>query len=85
MLSASFFRLGVEQRVREIGTLRALGFSISTVRRAFLAEGAVLLAIGSLVGVLGALAYGGALVDRAAHVVGRGRRHRAPVAAPVLA
>ena len=62
LLSASFFRLGVEQRVREIGTLRAVGFPTSTLRRIFLGEGAVLLGIGSVVGAAGALAYGGALV-----------------------
>jgi putative ABC transport system permease protein len=62
LLSASFFKLGVEQRVREIGTLRAVGFSARTLRNLFLSEGAVLLAVGSLLGIVGALAYGGALV-----------------------
>ncbi len=62
LLSASFFRLGVEQRVREIGTLRAVGFPASTLKRIFLAEGAVLLTFGSLLGAAGALAYGGVLV-----------------------
>jgi len=62
LLSASFFRLGVEQRVREVGTLRAVGFSAGTLRGIFLAEGAILLMIGSLLGAAGALAYGGALV-----------------------
>jgi ABC-type lipoprotein release transport system permease subunit len=62
MLAASFFRLGIEQRVREIGALRAVGFSVATLRRMFLAEGAVLLLIGSVLGVLGAWAYGGGLV-----------------------
>ena len=36
LLSASFFRLGVEQRVREVGTLRAVGYSTSRIRRVFL-------------------------------------------------
>ena len=62
LLSASFFRLGVEGRVREVGTLRAVGFPASTLRRMFLAEGAALLGIGSVLGAAGALAYGGALV-----------------------
>ena len=62
LLSASFFKLGVEQRVREVGTLRAVGFPASTLRGILLGEGAVLLAIGSVVGAAGALAYGGALV-----------------------
>lgn len=62
LLSASFFRLGIEQRVREIGTLRAVGFSAGALRGIFLAEGAILLLVGSLLGAAGALAYGGALV-----------------------
>jgi putative ABC transport system permease protein len=62
LLSASFFRLGIEQRVREVGLLRAVGFPAFTLKRIFLAEGAFLLAIGSLLGAAGALAYGGALV-----------------------
>ena len=62
LLSASFFRLGVEQRVREVGTLRAVGFSAGTLRRIFLGEGVVLLLVGSLLGAAGALAYGGALI-----------------------
>jgi ABC-type lipoprotein release transport system permease subunit len=62
ILAASFFRLGIEQRVREIGALRATGFSIATIRRAFLAEAAVVLCVGSAVGVLGAWAYASGLV-----------------------
>jgi putative ABC transport system permease protein len=62
LLSASFFRLGVEQRAREIGTLRAVGFSGPVLRWIFLAEGALLSVAGSLVGAVGALVYGGTLV-----------------------
>ena len=62
LLSASFFRLGIEQRAREIGTLRAVGYPSRTLRRLFLSEGAVLSVAGSALGALGALAYGGALV-----------------------
>jgi putative ABC transport system permease protein len=62
LLSASFFRLGVEQRAREVGTLRAVGFSAAVLRRIFLAEGAVLLTLGSLLGAAGALVYGSVLV-----------------------
>ena len=62
LLSASFFRLGIEQRAREVGTLRAVGYSSRTLRRLFLSEGAVLSIAGSLLGAVGALAYGGALV-----------------------
>jgi ABC-type lipoprotein release transport system permease subunit len=62
LLSASFFRLGVGQRSREVGTLRAVGYSMRTLRGIFVAEGVILLALGSLLGAAGALAYGGALV-----------------------
>jgi hypothetical protein len=58
LLAALFFRLGVEQRLREIGLLHALGFTAGRVRAVFLAEGLVLAALGSLAGVPGAYAYG---------------------------
>lgn len=62
LLTGLFFKLGVEQRLREIGALRALGFSISKIRALFLLEGAVLSVAGSLLGVAGALAYGQLMV-----------------------
>jgi putative ABC transport system permease protein len=57
LLASLFFKLGVEQRVREIGLLRATGFPASKVRAIFLWEGAALAATGSFLGVFGALAY----------------------------
>jgi putative ABC transport system permease protein len=57
LLSTLFFRLGIEQRLREIGLLKALGFSAVQVRNLFLAEGALLSVTGSLAALLGALAY----------------------------
>ena len=62
LLAGLFFRLGVEQRVREIGTLRALGFASAAIRRLFLIEGATLAGAGALVGAAGAIVYGGILV-----------------------
>ena len=58
VLTGLFFRLGIEQRLREIGALRALGFSASRIRSLFLIEGAILAAVGSLIGVAGAAGYG---------------------------
>ncbi len=58
LLTGLFFRLGVEQRMREIGVLRALGFSIPKLRALFLVEGAALAAAGAIVGIGAALAYG---------------------------
>jgi ABC-type lipoprotein release transport system permease subunit len=57
LLTALFFKLGVEQRVREVGLLRAVGFSTAAVRRLFAAEGVLLALAGSAIGILGALAY----------------------------
>ena len=57
MLASLFFRLGVEQRLREIGLLRSIGFAVSVLRRIFLIEGIALSVVGSLLGVIGAVAY----------------------------
>lgn len=58
LLSALFFKLGIEQRLREIGTLQAIGFSAKKIRSLFLTEGFVLASIGSLFGLVAAVAYG---------------------------
>ncbi|MGE0131673.1 MAG: FtsX-like permease family protein [Blastocatellales bacterium] len=58
MLTTLFFKLGVEQRLREIGLLRAVGFSIKQIRSLFLREGFALAVIGSVAGLIGAIAYG---------------------------
>jgi ABC-type lipoprotein release transport system permease subunit len=62
LLAALFFKLGVEQRVREVGLLRAVGFEPADVRRLFLGEGLLLSIAGSVFGVLGALGYGALLM-----------------------
>ncbi len=58
MLTALFFKLGIEQRLREIGVLQAAGFPNSRIRSLFLIEGAVLSVIGSVLGLVGAIGYG---------------------------
>ena len=58
LLTTLFFKLGIEQRLREIGLLRAIGFSTKQIRSLFLREGLLLAVIGSLTGLLGAVAYG---------------------------
>jgi len=58
LLTALFFRLGIEQRLPEIGVLQSLGFSAARLRLMFLGEAAVLTVAGSLLGMLGAYAYG---------------------------
>jgi ABC-type lipoprotein release transport system permease subunit len=62
VLAALFFRLGVEQRAREVGLLRAVGYSTPAVRRLFSGEGFVLALAGSLLGIGGAVVYGAALM-----------------------
>ncbi len=57
LLSALFFRLSVEQRVSQIGVLRAAGFSVGAVRRALLIEGAIVTIAGVAIGVLFAIAW----------------------------
>ena len=57
LLVALFFKLGIEQRVREVGLLRAVGFGPARVRWLFLQEGVLLAVIGSALGVVGALGY----------------------------
>lgn len=57
LLVGLFFRLGVEQRYRELGLLRALGFPVAQLSGLFLREGAVLAAIGSVIGIAAAAAY----------------------------
>jgi ABC-type antimicrobial peptide transport system permease subunit len=58
LLTTLFFKLGVEQRLREIGLLRAVGFSIKQIRSLFLREGLLLAVIGSAAGIIGAILYG---------------------------
>ena len=62
LLASLFFRLGVEQRLIEIGALRALGFDETRIRRLFWTEGAVLSIAGSLLGVAGAVGYAGLIM-----------------------
>jgi putative ABC transport system permease protein len=62
MLAVLFFKLGVEQRLRQVGILRASGFTMSTIRRMLLGEAIVLAIVGGLIGTLGAVAYGRLIV-----------------------
>src|SRR4029077_9321686 len=62
LLAALFFRLGIEQRLREIGMLRALGFSDTALRNLFLIEGGLLALAGCIVGIAGAAGYGALMV-----------------------
>ena len=58
LLTVLFFKLGLEQRLRQVGLFKALGISEPLIRRIFAAEGLVLALAGSLVGLAGAAGYG---------------------------
>jgi ABC-type antimicrobial peptide transport system permease subunit len=58
LLTALLFSLGVEQRGREVGLLRAVGFPERAVRRRFLAEAWIVALAGAALGLLGARVYG---------------------------
>ncbi|RPH37488.1 MAG: ABC transporter permease, partial [Planctomycetota bacterium] len=51
ILTAMFFVFSVEQRAKEMGVLFAVGYTAPQVRRLFLAEGSVLAAAGSILGI----------------------------------
>jgi hypothetical protein len=59
LLTGLFFKLGIEQRAREIGILRSLGFPLAMVRNLFLLEGASLAVTGAGLGTGVALGYCG--------------------------
>jgi ABC-type lipoprotein release transport system permease subunit len=62
LLTALFFRFGVEQRLREVGLLRAVGFTPGRVRRGLVLEGAGLAALGALLGSVAAWIYAAGLL-----------------------
>ena len=57
LLAGLFFRFGVEQRLAEVGLLRAVGFTEARLRRLFLAEAVLLSGVGAILGMAGAVAY----------------------------
>jgi ABC-type antimicrobial peptide transport system permease subunit len=57
LLASMFFAFSVEQRAREIGLLKAAGFTSGNVGRLVIAEAAVLAAAGAALGAIGAIAY----------------------------
>jgi putative ABC transport system permease protein len=57
MLIALLFKLNVDQRAAEIGVLLATGVTQRTARWLLTAEGAVVAAVGALIGVAGGIGY----------------------------
>ena len=62
LLASLFFRLGVEQRLAQIGLLRATGFPPSALWRLLTIEALVLALAGSLVGIVAAVLYAEAIM-----------------------
>lgn len=57
MLVALLFKLGIDGRAAEIGTLAAVGFSRRQIRRMLVGEGAIVALVGGLLGVAGGIGY----------------------------
>ncbi|MBP7506703.1 MAG: FtsX-like permease family protein [Prolixibacteraceae bacterium] len=57
ILTALFFKLFVERRISEIGTLQAIGFSNKKILRIYMSEGIVIATAGALAGILLAFIY----------------------------
>ncbi len=57
MLTALLFRLGLERRAREVGLLLAIGVPRSKASRMFISEGALVAAMGGLVGIGAGIGY----------------------------
>lgn len=62
LLALLFFRLSIEGRLRQIGVLRASGYTSAHIRRLLLAEAVVLALAGSAIGILGAIGYAHVIV-----------------------
>jgi hypothetical protein len=62
MLAVLFFKLGVEQRLRQIGILRAAGYPMRTIRRLLLGEALVVAIVGAIAGSIGAVVYGEVII-----------------------
>ena len=62
LLVVLFFKLGVEQRLKQIGVMRAAGFTTGVIRRLLTVEGFLLAVDGAILGVAGAIAYAHVIV-----------------------
>ncbi|MEK6259831.1 MAG: FtsX-like permease family protein [Planctomycetota bacterium] len=57
ILIGLLFRLGIEQRVRDLGLLGAVGFTPQQVRRQMLLEGLIVVLAGAILGTFAAVGY----------------------------
>jgi putative ABC transport system permease protein len=62
LLAVLFFKLTIEQRVKEIGILKVAGLEGARLRHLFFSEGLILSALGCIVGIVGSLLYGSVMM-----------------------
>lgn len=62
LLIGLLFRLGIETRVKQLGLLRAVGWTPKQVRRLLTTEGLTLAIVGGLIGIAAAVAYAAAML-----------------------
>jgi putative ABC transport system permease protein len=62
LLAVLFFKLTIEQRVKEIGILKVAGIAGARLRHLFFSEGLILSVLGCIVGIAGSLLYGSVMV-----------------------
>jgi putative ABC transport system permease protein len=62
LLASMFFRFGIEQRISEISTLRAVGWPIRQIRRLLMMESMYIAGTGAIVGSFVAFAYSEAVI-----------------------
>jgi ABC-type antimicrobial peptide transport system permease subunit len=67
LLAALFFRLSIEQRLPQIGVLRAMGYSLATIRSLWLIEGGVVALLGAVLGMALAMAWGAFMMYGLSH------------------
>ncbi len=81
LLAGLFFKLGVEQRLQEVGVLQALGLDPAAIRKLFVGEGLVLSLAGGAAGHCGRSRLQLAHHAWTAHLVDRCGRHDGAAAA----
>ncbi|MCA9086245.1 MAG: ABC transporter permease [Planctomycetaceae bacterium] len=57
ILASLMFRLGLQQRIRQLGLLNALGWTPGSIRNLYLAEGMLVCFAGTVVGVIGGVLF----------------------------
>lgn len=67
ILIGLLFRLGIEQRVRDLGLLGAIGFSPQQVRGLMLLEGLIVAVVGGFIGLFAAVAYADMMIYGLTH------------------